>query len=147
MNSKPCFAPNSRSFMSASLKNGIESVTPGTLIPLWFETLPPWTTSHTISVSCTSRHTISITPSLIRMRLPGRTSFGRFGKVMAPTSFVQGTSRVVRVKVAPVSSISEPFTKFFRRISGPLVSSMVATGSPNSSRTRRTCSRRAVWSA
>ena len=50
------------------------------------------------------------------------------------------TSRVVKVKVSPASSWMGPSRKVLTRISGPLVSKMVATGSPSSSRSRVTAS-------
>ena len=60
-------------------------------------------------------------------------------------SALPGTSRVVRVKAAPSASVTGPSSKVFTRISGPLVSRMVATAAPSSSRTRFTLFSRARW--
>ena len=55
------------------------------------------------------------------------------------------TSRVVRVKGAPSWSSTRPQPKARMRISGPLVSKMVATGRPRLSLTRLNRVSRAPW--
>ena len=56
-------------------------------------------------------------------------------------------SRVVRVNSWPVRSMTEPAAKDFSRTSGPLVSSMAATGRPSSARRAFRASRRPLCSA
>ena len=56
-----------------------------------------------------------------------------------------GTSRVVSVNSPPSASSTGPAAKAFMRISGPLVSSIVATAAPSSSRTWRSLLSVASW--
>ena len=76
--SKSFLIPNIISSLSTSLMYGMVRLTLGTLTPLWFETGPPFSTRHTISVPVTFSIFILISPSSISMVSPGFTSFTRF---------------------------------------------------------------------
>ena len=110
----------------------MDKIAPGTLIPLWFETVPPLITSQTISVSSIALIVSSIKPSSIRMLLPTSTSFFRFLYVMVARSAVPMISSVVSRNVAPASKKAFPPSKSRSRISGPLVSCIIARGRPSS---------------
>src|SRR5581483_3232735 len=75
--STPCFSPNSRSLRSLSVSAGILSAAPGRLIPLCSPSIPPFTTSHSMSSPFTFVTRSSISPSESRMRKPGVTSRAR----------------------------------------------------------------------
>ncbi len=77
MKSKPFSMPKMISARSLSLIKGMESFVPGTFMPLWFETLPPFMTVQTMSVSLTFWAFISTRPSSMRTLAPGTRSFGR----------------------------------------------------------------------
>ena len=132
--------------MSLSERYGIESSTPGTLTPLLLESVPPEITLQNISVAVIFSALSSITPSFMSILVPTETSAGSPLNVMEALSAVHGTSSVVRIKESPsYTSTGLLSTNFPRRISGPLVSSIVATGIPNSLRRRVTCSKRFLW--
>ncbi len=90
-------------------------------------------TSQTISVSSIALIVSSIKPSSIRMLLPISTSFFKFLYVMEALCAFPSISSVVRRKTAPASRNAFPPSKSFSLISGPLVSCIVVSGSPNSS--------------
>ena len=108
----------------------------GTLIPFFSPSSPPLITRQTISVpvvSCTSKQ---IRPSSIRICPPAVTSCGSPLYVMETRSLSPSTSLVVRTNVwfsfnvTFLWSFSSPV-----RISGPFVSSRMATGTFSSLRT------------
>ena len=77
MKSKPFSMPKIMSERSRSLIKGMESLVPGTFMPLWFETFPPFITEQTMSVSLTFWAFISTNPSSMRTLAPGARSLGR----------------------------------------------------------------------
>ena len=95
---------NAISDRSRSLKNGMDRCTPGTLIPLWAEMVPPFKTVHRISVSVTWSTTMSISPSSINMWQPRQTSFGRPAYWINPTLSSPTVSLVVSVYTLPAFS-------------------------------------------
>ena len=146
MKSTSSLTPNARSALSFSLMYGIESVTPGTLMPLYDEIGPPFKTRHSTSVSVTCSTIISIRPSSMRMCTPGATSCGSFLKVTEQPSRSPGRSSVESVYFCPYSSTTG-VSNAPVRISGPLVSSRMATGTSSSSRSFFTMSARRLCSS
>ena len=140
MKSKSFSIPKIISALSTSLMYGMVRLTLGTFTPLWFDTGPPFSTRHTISLSVTFSIFIFIRPSSMSMVSPGLTSFTRFLYVMDTFAWSPTTSSVVSVNVCPSTSSTLPSLKSPTLISGPLVSSSVATGSPSSSRSFSTLS-------
>ena len=87
-----------RSSSSFSLSAGTLTATPGRLMPLLLETMPPtitWATTLTSSTSMARRATL---PSSISRASPGLTSSVRLLSVVEQISLVPGTSSVVIVK-------------------------------------------------
>ena len=66
-----------RSALSFSDIAGTDTATPGRLMPLLFDSVPPSSTWHTTSVSVTDVAISAILPSSMRMRSPALTSPGR----------------------------------------------------------------------
>ena len=126
--SKSFSIPNMISARSCSLMYGMDRFTRGTFTPLRLDTGPPFTTRQTILFSDTCSTVISIRPSSISIVFPGFTSFTRFLYVIETIFSSPSTSSVVNVNVCPGFSSIFPFLKSFTRISGPFVSSSVATG-------------------
>ena len=93
--------------------------------------MPPLITVQTTSVSVVLSTTISIRPSSMRILSPRLTSWGRPWKVTLETVLSPTTSLVVSVKICPSSSSTLGVEKLPVRISGPLVSRMVATEIPS----------------
>ena len=125
----------------------MDSRTPGMLTPLLFFMTPPLRTRHRIVVGVVSSTVMLTRPSSSRMLSPAFTSPGRSLYVMEQRVSSPSTSVVQRVNSAPSFSSTEPFLKDFSRTSGPLVSSMAATGRSSSSRRAFSWSRRALCPA
>ena len=75
--STACFKPNSRSFSSFSVSDGMLTFVPGKLMPWCSPRVPPFSTSHTTSAPWMACTTSSMRPSESSMRSPGFTSFAR----------------------------------------------------------------------
>ena len=98
----PCFRPNSRSLRSFTVMAGIDSATPGRLMPLCSPSRPSLMTSHRTSLPRMLRTRSSIKPSLRRMRAPGESSRARSGNVVDIRVSFPGTSWGVMVTIAPL---------------------------------------------
>ena len=120
--------------MSLSERWGISRWTFGIFTPLPFLIMPPATTVHTMLSSSQPVTASSIAPSLRRILHPAVICLGRSLYDMVARSEFPMISEVTRVNCEPVASSAEPPSNLPRRISGPLVSSMIAQGIPRRSR-------------
>ena len=117
------------------------------LTPLLFFMTPLLSTLQRMVVGVVSNTVMRTRPSSSRMASPAFTSPDRSLYVMEQRVSSPSISLVQRVNSAPSFSSAEPFLKFFSRTSGPLVSSMAATGRSSSSRRAFSWSSRALWPA
>ena len=107
---------------------------------------PSFKRRHSMSVSVTFSTTISMRPSSMRICEPRCTSFGRSLNVIEQPSASPGRSFVVSVYFCPWVSITFS-ANFPVRISGPFVSSRMATGTSSSFRSFFTISARRFCSS
>ncbi|OQA06264.1 MAG: hypothetical protein BWY65_02230 [Firmicutes bacterium ADurb.Bin373] len=128
-----CSTPNIMSWISLSVIDGRLIATPGTLTPFWLVNSPPFMTVHCISVSDVDKTFMAIKPSATSIVSPLRTSPGRPGWVTGMSFLSPLTGSVVSVIRAPSARWTGSSLKYPRRISGPLVSSIMATYLPHSS--------------
>ena len=119
--------------MSFSLIAGMETATPGRLMPLLFETGPGTSTTVVTSVAVTSVTRTDTLPSSISRESPGRQSPGRPLNVVETRSLEPTMSSVVMTKVSPTSSWWGPLSNVPSRIFGPWRSTRTATLRPRSS--------------
>ena len=120
--------PNSKSFLSCSLKKSPCMTLFGKFIDFWFERTPPTTTSQMTSaplISLTSRIT---SPLLISTLSPALSCSGRSLYVTDTRVSSPSTSSVVRMNSAPSLSSTLPSLNVLILYSGPFVSSMIAIG-------------------
>ena len=133
--STSCSTPNFKSSLSFSVIAGRRIGTFGTLTPLRSPSSPPLSTVQIISVSVFSRTVSSMSPSSIRIFLPIWTSSTRPPYVIETFVLSPSISFVVSTNLSPASRLTflPPFNTPVR-ISGPFVSSRMATGFFSSSR-------------
>ena len=108
--------------------------TPGTLTPLWFEITPPFTTVQMMSSPRISFTISSMSPSSIKIRFPGFSSWYNCGYVIDAIEAFPRISRPVSTNCCPGSNVTFPSSNIPVRISGPFVSKSIATGFPHFSR-------------
>ena len=104
---------------------------------LRLDSSPPSSTSHTASVSVSDLTLNESRPLLTRIVSPTARDCVRLSSATLTPCSSPAISRVVNVNSSPVLSVTRPFSNVLMRYSGPRVSSMMATGSPSLSRTRR----------
>ena len=127
--------PKSRSLLSRSLIKGILRCTLGILIPFLVPISPPLITVQLMS-SPSTLSTLSLTfPSFIKTVLPSLSWLGKSLYDIDAIFSLPKTSLAVNVNFSPSCKVTEPFSNLPRRISGPLVSSKIATGAPRRERT------------
>ena len=129
MKSKSSRIPNSISEISRSERNGIDSLTPGTLTPLFDEMVPPLTTRHLMPDFSDKMTDSSTSPSSMRMRPPRLMSRQRSLKVTEACFSSPCESSNVSVNSASFSSVTGE-AKVPSLISGPFVSSRSAMCCP-----------------
>ena len=102
---------------------------------MWLLTVPPCSTRHFISFPVVSITRSVILPSSISTLSSAFSSRGKSLYVTAEILLFPSTSSMVRVKICPSLSSALPPSKFPVLISGPLVSSITAAGTPRASLT------------
>ncbi len=113
-------------------------LTSGMFMLLLLDRMPPLTTTQPISWPRISDTKSSMSPSSRSILLPGFSAWWSRGYVTETRCWSPTMSSVVTVKAAPSSRVTWSVLKVRMRISGPLVSRMVATGIRSSSLTCRT---------
>ncbi|SIN59029.1 Uncharacterised protein [Mycobacteroides abscessus subsp. abscessus] len=149
MKSTPSLIPKLMSSASLSVIPGKLTLTPGKFTPFLFFNSPVLSTSHntspfalSIDLTCNS-----IKPSSNKIYEPSSTSLIKFSYVTENFSGVPSTSVMLTVTSEPFSSSISPSFMLCVRISGPFVSSKIATVLPNLLETLRIVSILALCSA